>query len=144
MEDSVTSELATCADMCCKNPVFAKGWCKLCYHKKWNAARAVEVCTIEGCKSKRSRRTLCRVHYLRYLREKGTKWSQCDVGHCSERPVKPSRFCEKHDAVYGDGVSKHMRQNLTHEAIRRVALETQRMLDAGNFPIREQDRIPLD
>lgn len=131
-----------CTDIGCGSAYYAKGLCVKCYGKARSAERAQLLCTYANCRAKRKRRTLCRAHYATFLSEKSAKWPKCAVAQCFERSIKPTRFCAPHDAVYGDGVSKHTRRNLTHEAILRAVLATQKLLDAENFPVRAQDRIP--
>jgi hypothetical protein len=127
-----------CSDLGCGGRVFVKNLCKKCYERKRRAELATKTCTENGCSHVRFRRTLCQRHYHK-LNSIRIKRPKCSISHCFEHPTKGSRYCVDHDSVYGEGVSKHTRQNLTHEAILRCAIETQKILESANFPVLSLD-----
>ena len=108
-----------------------------CYMRARTERLSKKTCTSEGCGRVRFRRMLCRAHYNKFRREKGTKWPTCSVQHCFDRPKKGSRYCSSHDSVYGVGVSKHTRQSLTRDEILRSVIATQKVLQLANFPVLE-------
>lgn len=133
-----------CSDLGCGADRYAKGLCRKCYERRRNSEAAARKCTRDGCERNPRRRTLCARHYREYLRTKSTKWPMCSVSHCCERPKKGSKYCGDHDSVYGEGVSKHIRQSLTPDAILRSVLATQEILELANFPVLSLDSHRLD
>lgn len=111
-----SSVLRECATLLCSKTLYARGKCRSCYESYMRVEAGTLVCTKPKCKRKRTRRTLCRLHYNKFSRKlKNLNGFQpqalpvlreCSAESCEYFCAVGRNYCVIHDSAYSCGVSK--------------------------------------
>lgn len=120
-----------CTEPGCEAPVLAKHLCKTCYERAQRVKRAGSLCTKTDCPKGRYRQTLCWAHYRDFCMTKKTvSKRKCCVETCDYLVTDTkTRYCSMHDSVYGEGVSKNIRDHISQEEILKTVQMTKLLLE---------------